>query len=64
MSAAQKINDAIGSLASAQSAVADLQRLADAARDRGELSISPHELWGRLEAIDDRLHDALTLLGD
>lgn len=52
--AAQKIDEAIAEVLMAQRLVAQLQ-------DGCEVGDS---LWHRLETIDDRLHDALSKLGN
>lgn len=54
MSAAADIEEAIDELRKAVRLVADLQ--ADC--------VIGDSLWHKLETIDDRLHDALTKLGD
>lgn len=53
--AAQKIDEAIGELVEAQRLVAEIQRV---------YSIPGDHIWHRLETVDDRLHEALSKLGN
>jgi hypothetical protein len=56
------LNEAVAQLHDAQKLVAGLQECC-APGAKGPPLIASSALWGRLETIDDRLHEALTKLG-
>ena len=62
--AARQIDDAIGHLTRAQETLRDLQLVIDEAPEASELKLTPRQIWHRLETIDDRIHDALSRLGN
>lgn len=62
--AARQIDEAIGHLTTAQQILQDLQLMVNRATCKEDLEITPHSLWHRLETIDDRIHDALSKLGN
>lgn len=64
--AAALIEDAISELRQAQSLLRDMQQAhGPVALHSGEtVTISRTTIWQQLESIDDRIHDALTKLGD
>lgn len=62
--AAQKIDEAIDHLTTAQQVLRDLQDTVDSASCREDMLLTPQAIWHRLETIDDRIHDALSKLGN
>lgn len=65
-SIAKLVDEAIGQVLEAQRLIAELQSTCNSRHDDEDArpQITNLNLWNRLESIDDRLHDALTKLGD
>lgn len=61
--AAQKIDEAIGLLHAAQGLIAGMQEQCNL-HQPADLIWSSSQVWFRLESIDDRIHEALSKLGD
>ncbi len=59
--AAQKIDEAIGRLLDAQRMVCALQ---EQFVPFGDMTVDACTIWNKLETIDDRLHEALSKLGN